>query len=144
MQLFDDKNGKIGFERGIYGDEPDFRSSPQQKQNDSRSAALANQTVGEGPTSRLLLLTSLEPTTSPNDGPVRQVRPRLTWFDLSVDGNQSPGAYAVRWHERIKYAAPAWLLEVPRWLADRAAGGPAKPILALVGPSPTPRSLRST
>ena len=129
VQLFDDKNGKIGFERGIYGDEPDFRSSPQQKQNDWRLAALANQTVGEGPTSRLLLLTSLEPTTSPNDGPVRQVRPRLTWFDLSVDGNQSPGAYAVRWHERIKYAAPAWLLEVPRWLADRAAGGPAKPIL---------------
>ncbi len=49
MQLFDDKNGKIGFERGIYGDEPDFLSSPQQKQNDWRLAALANQTVGEAP-----------------------------------------------------------------------------------------------
>jgi len=131
VQLVDDMKDGIGFERGLYGDEPQLRSSTQRNWKDWRLAAMARQTMGEAPNRRLRWLTTLEFAKSPIDVdvPLRQAKPRLTWFDLNADGNQPPAAYSLRWHEQIKYPAPAWLLEVPPWVEDPAKGEPAKPIL---------------
>jgi hypothetical protein len=143
VQLVDDEKGGIGFERGIYGDENEVRSRPywQRTQNDWRLTAISPQTVGDPPKVGLRLLTTLEPNPSKKAGskgvPLRQMKPTLTWFELNNDGNQPAGSYSLRWHERIKYPAPAWLLEVPLWVIDRKAGEPAKPILGTWWSEPT-------
>src|SRR5262249_1595406 len=131
VKLVDDPSNPghgIGFERALYGDE--FPLSRQQNQGDWRLAVVSNQIWAARGAEWLRMMASLEPNTGPKEGALRSVKPPLSWFRLDAQGiERTETAFALRWHERIPYPAPVWLVDVPRWVANRSTGGPAEPVL---------------
>jgi hypothetical protein len=96
---------------------------------------LTNQQVRRNQVDGLRQFMALE--SKSRSSPLRQVKPGLAWFQLSLEGLPDPSAaLALRWREWSAsslevqaYPAPVWKLDVPQWPVAPAGDGLAKPIL---------------
>jgi hypothetical protein len=127
VQLVDGPGGGIGFTRALYSDDDDCRDAVKQDGGDWRLAVQPPQHLRRNQLDRLQIMVALEPKSSTD--PLRQLKPRWTWFQLGAQDLANPGsAIALRWRERALYPAAVWQLEVPQWPADPAGAGLARPI----------------
>jgi hypothetical protein len=131
-KLIDGDDGGIDFLAALYSDRPEFVRKAQEDAKLWRLSVLSDQRRRVEDAEQLHLFTTLE-RKNPEHGGVerlRQLKPDRVWFRLEVNAVPDPAtAFAVRWRERILYPAPAWQLDVPRWVNDPGGDGLARPVL---------------
>jgi len=131
VDLVNGPDGGIGFQRALYGDSEEFRNPARREAGNWRLAVLANKQQRTAQADRLQIFAALERKhLEPTPDRIAQIRPRFAWFHLGAEDVQHPEhEFSVRWHERIFYPGPVWHFDVPQWINNVAAGGPAKPAL---------------
>jgi len=147
VELVEGPGGGIAFRRALYSDHLESGKHAIQEQTEAwRLAVLADQRRRQGQDEQLRLFATLEQKpgklgTEPKR--IQQVKPARVWFRVDAQDVEHPEAeFSVRWRERIFYPAPAWQLDVPRWIDAPAGGGSARPILKAWWRGPESGSLR--
>ncbi|MGE3809515.1 MAG: hypothetical protein AB7K24_33035, partial [Gemmataceae bacterium] len=111
----------LEFERSLYG-LTDYPGKPAEEQEGWRFSVLQNQQqVGQA----MQMLLILEKTTSRREVLLQMLKPRMTWIEVTPVQAQPGSTFAQRWGYRAGYPAPAWSMDVPKWV--QYSGQPARP-----------------